>query len=334
MSEASDTSGSAKQSTRVSIACVPCRDRHVRCDAEMPACSRCVSEKKQCVYLKSRRGAHRRLLRQSPTCEVDSFTLIPHRPQQPTELLWPASRETQDWVRTENSMGNACSLGATPIRNHDSIDPDRLLQSYYSFFHAAHPCVLPYLFLKKRLITEPETLQLLILVMQSIGANFTAGTPPSTWPAMKVEEFLACLHTRQSSFTGFDVQAVLLFSIAVYWCDEIEKGLKFLDEAIRMALELGMNQESFSTQYGQNDPVLEESWRRTWWMVYIADAHIAGSTHTYPLRTVHIPVTVGMPCEEHKYESGVSILSALGLQLTDQVNLPLANPTTEISPRI
>jgi hypothetical protein len=204
-------------------------------------------------------------------------------------------------------MGNLDELVATPISSDDSSDPDQLLQSYYSYFHAAHPCVLPYRFLKRRLATEPETLQLLFLVMQYIGANFTVAARFIS-PATRIQEFLASFQARQPRFTGFDVQAVLLFSIAVYWCDEIDHGLRFLDEAIQMALKLGMNQKRFSAQYGQSDPVLEESWRRTWWMIYIADAHMAGSTHTYPLRTTNIPVTVDMPCEEHDYESGVSTL--------------------------
>lgn len=204
-------------------------------------------------------------------------------------------------------MCNVDELVATPISSDDNSDPDHLLQSYYSFFHAAHPCVLPYRFLKRRLTTEPETLQLLVLVMQWIGANFTVADR-SISLATRIQEFLASFHARQTRFTGFDVQAVLLFSIAAYWCDEIDHGLRFLDEAIRMALNLGMNQKSFSAQRGQSDPVLEESWRRTWWMIYIADAHMAGSTHTYPLRTTNIPVTVDMPCEEHDYESGVSTL--------------------------
>lgn len=335
MSETSDTSGSANQPTRVSIACVPCRDRHMRCDAVMPVCSRCVAENKECTYLKSRRGGRRRLLRQPPTCEVESSTSIHHQPQLPAELSWQASREPWDLPRTENGMGNADSFIGTPIGSDDNSGPDQLLQSYYSFFHAAHPCVLPYSFLKKRLVMEPETLQLLVLVMQYIGTIFAVGPRSSNSPVTRVADFLACFHRRQSSFTGFDVQAVLLFSVSVYWCDEITQGLKFLDEAIRMALELGMNQKSFSAQYGQKDPVLEESWRRTWWMIYIADAHIAGTTHTYPLRTIHIPVTVDMPCEEYNYESGVRpIWSRPCLRLTNQVNLSLANPPTEISPRI
>lgn len=318
MSQTSDPSSSAKQWTRASLACVPCRDRHIRCDAVTPVCSRCASEKKQCFYLKSRRGGRRRPPRQPQTCEVDIPTLIhhiQHQPQQPAQLSLQDSREPWTWTQTD-STDNADSLVTTPINSDDSSDQDQLLQSYYSFFHAAHPCVLPCRFLKQRLIAEPETLQLLVFVMQCIGANFAGTAPGSISPAARVHEFLARFHVRQPSFNGFDVQAVLLFSIAVYWCDEIKHGLNFLDEAIRMAVELGMNEKSFCTEYGQNDPVLEESWRRTWWMIYVADAHMAGSTHTFPLRTINIPVTVDMPCEEHYFESGVStLLSHPGLTI-------------------
>lgn len=72
-----------------------------------------------------------------------------------------------------------------------------------------------------------------------------------------------------------------------------------------MALDLGMNRSDFATQHRRNDPILEESWRRTWWEVYITDAHIAGSTHTYPFRTTGIQMDVRLPCEEEEYESGV-----------------------------
>lgn len=38
------------------LACTECRMRHVRCDAEMPVCSRCHQEERQCQYVLSRRG--------------------------------------------------------------------------------------------------------------------------------------------------------------------------------------------------------------------------------------------------------------------------------------
>ncbi|KAL6879309.1 Alb1 domain-containing protein [Trichoderma novae-zelandiae] len=42
--------------SRVSLACLPCRTRHVRCDARKPRCNRCCEEDKECSYAKSRRG--------------------------------------------------------------------------------------------------------------------------------------------------------------------------------------------------------------------------------------------------------------------------------------
>src|ERR1700722_1145185 len=43
--------------SRVSLACIPCRARHLRCDAAPPICARCRLENKPCSYAKSRRGA-------------------------------------------------------------------------------------------------------------------------------------------------------------------------------------------------------------------------------------------------------------------------------------
>src|SRR2546421_10828823 len=42
--------------SRVTLACIPCRTRHLRCDAAPPICSRCRLENKPCSYAKSRRG--------------------------------------------------------------------------------------------------------------------------------------------------------------------------------------------------------------------------------------------------------------------------------------
>lgn len=41
-------------------------------------------------------------------------------------------------------------------------------------------------------------------------------------------------------------------------------------------------------------------------MIYITDAHIAGSTHTFPTETGTVQMTTDLPCEEQHYESGVS----------------------------
>lgn len=40
----------------VALACTECRSRHLKCDAGSPSCSRCLADKRDCNYIKSRRG--------------------------------------------------------------------------------------------------------------------------------------------------------------------------------------------------------------------------------------------------------------------------------------
>jgi hypothetical protein len=100
--------------------------------------------------------------------------------------------------------------------------------------------------------------------------------------------------------------ALLLYAIAVYASNEPERGREILNEAVISALSVGMHRVQYALQHGQGDPMLEETWSRTWWMVYITDAHIAGSTHTFLSQTSHVEVTTDLSCEGQQYESGVS----------------------------
>lgn len=51
------SSASSKPSRQPSsLACVTCRRRHLKCDAQMPVCSRCQASHTECRYIQSRRG--------------------------------------------------------------------------------------------------------------------------------------------------------------------------------------------------------------------------------------------------------------------------------------
>jgi hypothetical protein len=144
--------------------------------------------------------------------------------------------------------------------------------------------------------------------MQYVGSLFDPAVASEPLKVMAVDLLPPGLRFTGNHLTPHQVQAVLLFSIALYWCDEIEKGVQALDASIHAALELRMHQVSFATEHGNDDPVLEESWRRTWWQLYVTDAHIAGSTHTFPTKMSSVGVNTRLPCEEECYESGVCIL--------------------------
>lgn len=269
----------SRPANRSSAACAACRYKHHRCDGRRPACTRCVANSKECIYLPSRR-------RGNPNPRHPRFSSPEIVNEDPTQL---SLQTIGDDNRNDGIVGNECP---SPL----------LLNLYYDFFHAAHPCLLPRTYLDL-LLTRDAALSLLRVICY-IGSLFSLSVS-SEERRQDVQEALAGIRARVRPITGFDVQAVLLYSIAIYWSNEPEHGTALLDEAIEMAVELGMNRKDFATQHGDGNPVLEESWRRTWWLFYITDAHIAGSTHVFPFRTGNIDKTVDLPCEEHEYESGV-----------------------------
>jgi hypothetical protein len=109
--------------------------------------------------------------------------------------------------------------------------------------------------------------------------------------------------------TGFTVQSLLIFAIAVHACNEFVRARGILDHAIRIALQINMNSNSFSIANGEGCSVLEESWRRTWWSLYVTDGIFAGIRHCLTFSLRDIKADVDLPCEEATYQSGVRIIS-------------------------
>ncbi|KAL2819561.1 hypothetical protein BDW59DRAFT_151348 [Aspergillus cavernicola] len=278
---------------RVSLACVPCRSKHLRCDATTPVCARCRAEGLQCVYLKSRRGGRRT----RPTLPTDNSLF---QQQQLPSVVDDALNIPSLEDRSTSEPATSGSMTSDALS--DSSLSEQFFTQYYSSFHSAHPCVLPQWALKQRLVGDGCPLQTLVSVIQYIGSLFAKSVLSSAMKA-EAEQGISSLGTN-GPITGFDVQAVVLFSIAIYWGDDADKALILLDNAIAMALDLGMNRQEFAYTNGRNDPLLEECWRRTWWQIYITDAHIAGSTHTFPFRTSKVEMTTDLPCDETGYESG------------------------------
>ncbi|KAL4923541.1 putative C6 transcription factor [Aspergillus undulatus] len=287
-------------SRRVSLACVPCRSKHLRCDATTPICARCRTEGLQCVYLKSRRGGRRPRQSQLPSLPSDTAHPVQQAPAPSLDssILIRTSRSISDDDQSISEPSSASRSDATS----DSSVRERFMAQYYSSFHAAHPCVLPHWDLKQRLASDGQALQSLVPILHYIGSVYAkSANSPSL--KLQAEQAVACIGTSNPP-TGFDVQAILLLSIAIYWGNEPDKALDLLDKAIALALELGMHKQEYAYANGNEDPLLEECWRRTWWQVYMTDAHIAGSTSTFPFRTSGLDISTDLPCDEADYEFG------------------------------
>jgi hypothetical protein len=73
-----------------------------------------------------------------------------------------------------------------------------------------------------------------------------------------------------------------------------------------------MCSKSFAIANGEGCLVLEESWRRTWWFLYVTDGIFAGISHCLTFALRDIQADVDLPCEEATYQLGIrSFLSEL-----------------------
>lgn len=309
--------------SRASLACVPCRQKHVKCDAKRPVCDRCAAEDKTCHFLNSRRGGltrsalaeRRRTLQDqrqiSPAGENALYVPsgFDNGPHQEVSSVQPTADEGYASRSAVPSSSTPIGPGSTSIQGLLDQDwnasGDQYIGLYYKHFHHLHPCVLPRRHLDKMLETPPNhpRLELLLSVLHSIGSLY------SPFSQRRLEKITNRITTGIDTVQdAFSVQCLLLNSIALYWCGQEESSREEMDHAISIALSMSMHSCGFANAHSLGLPVLEESWRRTWWQLCIVDAYYAAMLHqTSPLMR-RPDITTALPCEESEYEAGVCLL--------------------------
>jgi hypothetical protein len=105
--------------------------------------------------------------------------------------------------------------------------------------------------------------------MQYIGSLYASDTSSTELHAAAMSQ----LDMPNLPPNGFTVQMLLMTAIATHSDAELERGRVILDRAIFLALEIKMNSRTFAAM--ERDPVLAESWRRTFWGLYTTDAYFA-----------------------------------------------------------
>ena len=289
---------------RVTLACIPCRTRHLRCDAAPPICGRCRLENKPCSYAKSRRGAgaggrgavpsRKRTARRGAGEELDSgwtgssgvSSAANHADSRPT-----SAASSESYRSTSQNFDARCEGSSL-----------KMLELYYKFFHNAHPFTLPRQYLIKRLRTDNGSLQHLIPVMQYIGSLIAPTTAQSESVRLLARDILPA---RSLPLNGFSVQSLMLLAIVEHCTNRFDEARYILDEAILLALKLDMQSQLFATVHGEGCSVLEESWRRTWWTLYVTDGVFSGIRHCLTFSLWTVETDVDLPCEEDDYCCGV-----------------------------
>jgi hypothetical protein len=93
--------------------------------------------------------------------------------------------------------------------------------------------------------------------------------------------------------------------MVLFWHGDQAESRREMDIALSIVVDKSMFRREFAEEHSMGDAVLAESFRRTWWMVYIVDAYYAGTTGTMNMAVMHVDATADLPCEESEYESGV-----------------------------
>jgi hypothetical protein len=309
-------------------------------------CSRCQSSQFECVYVASRRGykgprrnaaanPNKRHASDSPDDPAgtgDSCPMLLGATPVPLttssfspSIALPGSQPATPYAPTpayshmqlyRNPFVNGVdhtNLVALPQpathQNKIVSLAERCFDSFYHHFYAGHPFVLPKEFLLKLVKDGHDNLDHLLAAIRYVGSLYVDAGPAR---AMYLDEAIRIAYLPTTPQDGFLIQTLLLIIIALDGSCEQEKARNYLADCERIAIEIALNTRQFATANGRGNPVLEESWRRTWWDLYVCDGMIAGVHRITNFLLFDVPADVALPCEEHQYLSGVSPLSLCG----------------------
>lgn len=321
------------------LACLACRQKHLKCDGNQPICGRCKSGDIMCEYTPSRRGykgpSKKRRANHSPVeqhgnTDTPTFTIDSQTPNIPinwqnSSIVGSASTSATPTasVFTPPDLANQAAVvvaaGAT-----GNVDVSSLVPSHTSQVGRITSPLTPespstalvrdgYLvevfysnFHPSHPILPPPGYfynysppAFLELVVKFIGAHFTSSASPEPYR----QSVIAATIEQEPSVEK--VQALLLLTIVLNSRNERQEAGALLARAVDLSRELGMHRQSFAETM-TDDPIRKESIRRTFWELFVVE----GMMTALGMRTIftlgELPVLeVPLPCEERIYQDGL-----------------------------
>ncbi|KAI0877694.1 hypothetical protein GGS24DRAFT_487730 [Hypoxylon argillaceum] len=285
-SDSKSTSSRSKAAIRVSLACVQCRSKHVKCDATQPACGRCIAESKPCYYAKSRRGIR----------DPKKRSLILDEPPMPSLRHSPATKRASPALPFSgpNSLPNGWTVPKPIETNTD----ESLISAFFNHFHSSHPILPPKSYLLQYAESEPISYQFLLSVVDLCGALYTGRAHSN-----ELREAAYSAACGSLPFTVQSIQGLHILAIIAFGESKFSHHIGFANRSWAMAVELGMHRKSFADCI--SDPIWAESCRRTWWYIKF-QAMIRRTHEVEPMAEIHnVRSDADIPCsEEWEYQSG------------------------------
>jgi hypothetical protein len=282
------------------LACITCRKKHIRCDAQLPVCGRCAYRKLPCVYTESKRGYHDRKKQseaKAVTLEVggegprgiaDARGECLSGDSTPAPFTWPVAipdgavaADITTASPAESIARSTCfDRGQRDEVSHYSAD---LVDVFYSSFFPAHGFVVP----RKLLLQSPKSIpEELKAVFRFVGSHFQH----TQFQGSLREAAFRITDQNAQIDPGFKVQGLLCLAM-VSMAGRLERalGMSLLHEAIDIALRIGLHRRNYAASRPADHPIQAESWRRTYWDLYVVDTLLSaldGSKYTSRLHDV------------------------------------------------
>lgn len=196
-----------------------------------------------------------------------------------------------------SKLGAGTDAPIVPEHQYNKALTGRLLESYYLHFHSAHPILLPLRRRNKQLLRGYP--RYLLATMQYVGSQYETKVFDEDY-CNSISHMLAS----QTKKDGYLVQAMLIFTVTLHAQDQQQQARQMLGASIDLAIDLGMNRLTYAVSNGAGSQFLEESWRRTWWELYVLDGMLAALHQESSSKLNGIKSDVPLPCEEFDYSMG------------------------------
>ncbi|KXJ91419.1 hypothetical protein Micbo1qcDRAFT_204665 [Microdochium bolleyi] len=231
--------------------------------------------------------------------------MISDRPPRAHVEQHPYTTSSQSPPPTDQSnspSGITRERSASGIRSHlprsRANSNEILIDHFYKYLHPSHPFLPPRRFFNIFFDADSDSYQFLLMAVKLGGSKYA--------------KHLASEQLRELAFTTAcgplpmtpqSVQGLLLMSIIACGDALFEHHAGWLDRALSMAMDIGMNHKSFIDT--APDLILAESFRRTWYILFVQQSTRNMKHSRSKVEAADIEHNVDLPCEEWEYESGI-----------------------------
>lgn len=294
------------------LACLPCRNKHLKCDGIVPRCGRCSHSGTECIYNKSRRGYKgsskqrsarsrsqgRGLTLSSPSIvDLDAGQNIAGDLQDVPEVLSLVPNEAvSDLNDSLATWAPSADLGIgslSPVRCSSTSGDDSLVGIYYAYFHPAHSILPPLQHLQQTYF--PFYLE---QVIKFVAAHFTSAVSSEAYRPTVVTAIL------EQPATLEKLQALLLLIITLHSRNECAEAGICLATAVDLAFELKLHQVAYAEACSNSDSIRVECCRRAWWELFVVEGFLTAFGVQQVYRTSLVPPEVPLPCEDSNFKDG------------------------------